>query len=429
MRKTLTAALLVCFAASVQAEEAKPSPWTFALHGFVSMSGYMQDARTGLNEGQRALYATGSPATAPATGLVEPATDENSLGFDVRQSRFNFSVKGPQVFMGATPSAVLEIDFMQGFGEGAFGNVSLMNRMRLAYSELNWGNNRLAFGQLNDLTFAQAPYSLSHIAFPLGYGTGNIGWRRPGFWGFHNLPFGDDLKLEFAWEVGRSQWNDAATATGGQTYQAPFDASSGEASTLPAVQARLTLASKAFTVWAAGHWNRVDMNGVGTDGGADKFDVAAGAGGLKISINPVTLAGAGFYGKNTGTLLGNLVQFQTGAAGSTAGTIPNIKAWGFWAQLGVNFTKEFALWGLYGQQKLDESDAKAAVFAGAANGQTARLENETINVFLQYRDGGYAIAPEWTHFKTKTGTFASGALASKKDIEANQYMLTANYFF
>ena len=60
MRKTLTAALLVCFAASARAEEAKPSPWTFALHGFVSMSGYVQDAKTGLNEGQRALFAAAS---------------------------------------------------------------------------------------------------------------------------------------------------------------------------------------------------------------------------------------------------------------------------------------------------------------------------------------------------------------------------------
>jgi hypothetical protein len=422
MRKTLTAALLVCFAASARAEEAKPSPWTFALHGFVSMSGYVQDAKTGLNEGQRALYAT-SPK------LV---TDENSLGFDVRQSRFNFSVKGPQVFMGATPSAVLEIDFMQGFGEGNFGNVSLMNRMRLAYSELNWGNNRLAFGQLNDLTFAQAPYSLSHIAFPLGYGTGNIGWRRPGFWGFHTLPIASDYKLEFAWEVGRSQWTDAATATGGQTYNSPNDASLGEASTLPAVQARLTLASKLFTIWAAGHWNRVDMNGVGTGGGTDDFDVTAGAAGLKIAAGPVTLAGAGFYGQNTGALLGNIVQFNPGgwnatttATGTGTAAPPaapvDVTAWGFWAQLGVNLTKELSVWGLYGAQEPDNADAKKAGFT--------RLKNETINAFLQYRDGGYALAGEWTNFKTKTATYAAGAFVSDTDLKANQYMLTATYFF
>lgn len=418
MLKTFAAALLVCLTAVAQAQEAKPSPFTFALHGFVSMSGYMQDARTGLNEGQRALFA-----------VAEPAADENSLGFDVRQSRFNFSVKGPQVMFGATPSAVLEIDFMQGFGEGAFGNVSLMNRMRLAYSELNWGNHRLAFGQLNDLTFAMAPVSLSHIAFPLGYGTGNIGWRRPGFWGFHNFAATPDTKVEFAWEVGRSQWADAATATGGQTYNAPNDASLGTASTLPAVQARLTLTQgKLFNIWVAGHWNRVDMNGVGTDDGVDDFDVMAGAAGAKLTFGPATLAATGFYGENTGPLLGNLVQFQAGGATVSpapgtpaAASVQDVAAWGAWVQAGFNLSKEFSLWALYGIQEPDEDDAKAANFA--------RLKNETINVQAIYRDGGYGLGAEWTNFKTETATYTGGAFTSSTDVKANQYMVTANYFF
>ncbi len=421
MLKTFAAALLACLTTVAQAQEAKPSPFTFALHGFVSMSGFMQDAQTGLNGGQRALFA-----------IAEPATDENSLGFDVRQSRFNFSVKGPAVFGGATPSAVLEIDFMQGFGDGAFGNVSLMNRMRLAYSELNWGNHRLAFGQLNDLTFAMAPASLSHIAFPLGYGTGNIGWRRPGFWGFHTFAASPETKVEFAWEVGRSQWLDASTVQAGQTYNNPFDASLGEASSLPAVQARLTLTQgKLFNIWAAGHWNRVDFDGVGNDTGVDDLDVMAGAAGAKLTAGPITLAAAGWYGENTGGLLGNLVQFNSPGwrAATTAAAAPafpgDVAAWGAWGQAGFNVTKEFSVWGLYGVQEPDEDDAKAASFV--------RLKNETINVQANYRDGGYAIGAEWTNFKTKTATYAAatagGGFLSSTDVKANQYMVTANYFF
>lgn len=412
--KSFAAALLVSWTAVAQAQEAKPAPFTFALHGFVSMSAYMQDGLTGLSEGQQSLFA------APPT----LNTDKASLGFDVRQSRFNFSVKGPQVFMGATPSAVLELDFMQGFGGGAFGNVSLLNRMRLAYSELNWGNHRIAFGQMNDLTFAQAPYSLSHIAFPLGYGTGNIGWRRPGIFGFHT--FGEpDARVEFAWEIGRSQWNDAAAGgIGNNTYNTPGGISLGEASALPAIQARLTLSSgKLFSVWAAGHWNRFDMNGVGTTG-SKNIDTLAGTAGAKVTYSPVTLAAVGFYGKNTGNLLGNLVQLQAGGATATtpaAATFQDVNAWGFWAQAGVNVTNEFSLWGLYGMQKPDQADAKVAQFT--------RLQNDTANVMAQYRDGGYAISLEWIYFKTKTATYATGVFASSKNIESNQAMLTANYFF
>ena len=425
MRKTLVAALLVCFAASARAEDAKPSPFTFALHGFVSMSAYLQDNVTGLSEGQQSLFAN----TPRLNG------DRTSLGFDVRQSRFNFSVKGPQVFGGATPSAVLEFDFMQGFGAGAYGNVSLLNRMRLAYTELNWGNNRLAFGQMNDLLFPQAPVSLSHIAFPLGFGTGNIGWRRPAIWGFHTLPI-QDMKLEFAWEVGRSQWADTAAlyttgtppanttaSVGNNTYNAPFGISDAEASTLPAVEARLTLNSKNFMLWGGGHWNRVDMNGVGSVGGT-KLDVVAGSGGLRIALYPITLAGVGFYGKNTGPLVGNLVQFSPGAAtatGAAAASAQDVKAWGFWGQAGLNFTKELSLWGFYGMQKPDRAEAKAASFKF--------LQNNVANVMLQYRDGGYAVSGEWINFKTKVATYASGAFASSLDVTTNQYMFTANYFF
>lgn len=412
--KSFAAALLVSWTAAAQAQEApKPSPFTFALHGFVSMTAYGQDGVTGLSEGQQSLFAM----------PPELKTDKSSLGFDVRQSRFNFSVKGPQVFFGATPSAVLELDFMQGFGAGAFGNVSLLNRMRLAYSELNWGNHRLVFGQNNDLTFAQAPYSLSHIAFPLGYGTGNIGWRRPGIFGYHT--FGEpDMRVEFAWEVGRSQWNDSATATGANLYNTPNNISLGEASGLPAVQARLTLTSgKLLSAWVAGHWNRVDLNGVGTASGKE-IETVAGAAGLKATYSPVTIAAAGFYGKNTGNLLGNLVQLQAGGATATtpaATTFQDVNAWGFWAQAGFNFTNELSLWGLYGMQKPDQADAKKALFA--------RLQNDTIDVFLQYRDGGYGIAAEWINFKTKTATYAAGAFASSEDVKTNQFMLTANYFF
>ncbi len=413
MRKTLVAALLVCFTASARAEDAKPSPFTFALHGFVSMSAYVQDNVTGLSEGQQSLFAT----TPRLNG------DRTSLGFDVRQSRFNFSVKGPQVFGGATPSAVLEFDFMQGFGAGNYGNVSLLNRMRLAYSELNWGNNRLAFGQMNDLLFPQAPVSLSHIAFPLGFGTGNIGWRRPAIWGFHTLPI-EDMKLEFAWEVGRSQWADAATAIGANTYNAPNNISDGESSTLPAVEARLTLSSKNFSIWGGGHWNRVDLNGSGHVDG-NKADVVAGAGGLRIALYPITLAGVGFYGKNTGPLVGNIVQFSPGAATAAdpaAATFQDVKAWGFWGQAGLNFTKELSLWGFYGMQKPDQDQAKLAVFK--------YLQNNVANVMLQYRDGGYAVSGEWINFKTKVATYDTAkAFASSLDVTTNQYMLTANYFF
>jgi hypothetical protein len=377
--------------------------FTFALHGFVSMSGAYQTGAFGLSEGQQSLYAA-----------AEPATDKNSLTFDVRQSRFNFSVKGPQVMFGATPTAVLEIDFFQGFGGGAFGDVSLLNRMRTAYTQLDWGNHKIQIGQQNDLVFAQAPTSLSHIAFPLAYATGNIGWRRPGIFGFHKLPVADGVNVELAWELGRGNWNDAASGIGGGAVNAPNGISLAEASGTPAVEGRVTVSGKGYSAYVAGHYASIDTDGVGATG-ADPSSMTTSAivAGGKVNYMGVTAAASFFTGSNTGPLLGQLIQF------SPIGT--DVSTTGYWAQLGYNVTKEFSLWALYGNQKPDAADATAS--------SAARRENTTMNFQAMYRDGGFGASVEYVDFKTTYGTYAGGALTATTDAKASQMMFTGTYFF
>ena len=135
--------------------------------------------------------------------------DKPVFGGDIRQTRLNFSVRGPAVFGGAVPKAVVEFD-MFGSSEfqptGSYGDVSILPRIRVAYAELNWGTGStiIQIGQQNMLTIGTIPQSLSHIAFPATYAAGTVGWRQPGFWGWHT--FGDDLKFEFAWSVQKSGW-------------------------------------------------------------------------------------------------------------------------------------------------------------------------------------------------------------------------------
>ena len=181
--KALGCALVLGWSASALAQEAKPPPFTFALHGFISASLYAQDANIGPSDGQLASYGA-----APTVALKLPSKDKLIFNGDVRQSRFNFSLAGPKIFSGTTtPRAVLEIDFMGGFGSGANGDTSLTPRLRFAYAEIDTGNGtRIVAGQANDLMFAMPPTSLSHIGQPYGYGAGNIGWRRPAAFGFHS---------------------------------------------------------------------------------------------------------------------------------------------------------------------------------------------------------------------------------------------------
>lgn len=419
------AALLLGTTAMAQTAPAAEAPkptWTFALKGFVSMSAAYQTGQFILSEGQQSLGSATGAGSVP---------DKDSLTFDVRQSRFNFSVKGPQVLFGATPTGVLEIDFMQGFGAGNYGNVSLLNRLRVAYTELNWGNHKLQLGQQNDLTFAMAPTSISHIAFPLGYFTGNIGWRRPGIFGFHNFALPSDLKLEAAWELGRSQWADAASGIGGATSNTPGGISLGEASGGPALQGRITVAyAKLLTAFVAGHFSNADLSGYGSGGspliGKNTITTTAFNGGLKLTI-PVegamalTVQGTGFTGKNVAPLIANMTTSATAFKVGPRGE--DVETMGYWAQLGFNLTKEFSLWGLYGAQKIDETDFRVAGF-----GSGSAYENATTNVIAMYRDGGMGLSAEWINFATKYAT-AADPKAGNRTAKSDQYMLTATYFF
>lgn len=460
--QALAGALVLCWAMPSRAQDAKPDEpkpaFTMAIHGFTSGSVYFQDANLGPSEGQQALFVNAQTAA-----LRQPREDRLVFGGDVRQTRFNFSVAGPNLaaFGGAVPRAVLEIDFFGGFGSGNYGDVSLSPRMRLAYAELDWGGgNRILFGQTNDLIFTIAPASLAHIAFPYSYGAGNIGWRRPGIFGFHTFGEKKGLNLEFAWEVGRSQWADAgnpattctvagaagATCTvangaingiGQNTVGVGGDAygfSLGEASGLPAFEARLMLASGAqWSLFTTGHYQKVDRSGVGGGsfvqrGGVntDMETIAVNAG-AKATVGPLSLAATGFTGKNLAPLIGQFLQFQ-------ANNVGDIHAMGGWVQAGLNFTKQLSLWGFIGAEVPNEREATDA--------HLVRLRNVTTVGMLQYRDsvkvGGvssdYAIAFELVHFNTRTRTYvaATGPAAVNAlsgDLEGNQYMLTGNYFF
>ncbi len=455
--QALGGALLLSWAAATLAEEAeapKP-PFTFALHGFVSGSVYAQDASLGPSEGQQSLYVNTQTAT-----TKQPVQDRMIFGGDVRQSRFNFSVAGPQLpgFGGAIPRGVLEIDFFGGFGSGNYGDVSVSPRMRWAYAELDWGGgNRILFGQTNDLIFTIAPVSLAHIAFPYSYGAGNIGWRRPGIFGFHTVGDKKATNLEFAWEVGRSQWADSGSAPatctvtgtgtctvtpvgngiGQNTVGSSGDAygfSLGEASGLPAVEARLMLADGAnWSLFSTGHWQRIDRSGVGAGptttpaGISSDLDVIAVNAGAKLKAGPLQLAATGFVGKNLAPLVGNFLQFQ-------ANNVGDIHAKGGWVQAGLNLTQQISAWGFIGAELPNETEAIAA--------HLGKIRNVTSVGMLQYRDSvkvaglasDYAIAAEWVHMNTRLRTYASATSSAAEaalsgDVGGNQWMLTGNYFF
>ena len=391
------------------------SDWTFGFHGFAGVSFYVQDTPTFVLNGQGPLLAL----TKPGGGFT--------TGADIRQSRFNFSVAGPKVLGGATPKAVLEIDLFGLNSPGGYGEVSVYSRVRLAYAELNWGDDLLRLGQDHNLIFGVVPESIGHLAFPVTYFNGLIGWREPGLGYYHTIPIGNS-KLELALQLNKSDWENP-TDFGDSTVN-DLNVDYGQLSGWVAVEGRVKFSNEHVMAFVSGHYNRVE----GTHAGdlvappmagmpavpaipTRNWDVIAGVAAFKLTGFGFTFTASAYAGKNLGPLLGDQLQFPV---------TNDVREWGGWVQAGYEILPGFSVWAIGGTSRPTLSEVAAAGGGRAAS--------SLIGGMVRYRTGGVAFGPEVSHVIAKDiaangGPVAAGPGAPNGIINANQYMLSGAFFF
>jgi hypothetical protein len=440
-----------------------PSPFTFVLKGQVASTLFVQDVPFGSGNGGGSIF---SPAT-----LI---TDKWMLGGDIRQSRLTFTIKGPEVLGGATPTGIFEIDLGGGnqvttvpgvnaavtvrdamgmtVGTGvaptvtssAYGDESLLPRVRVAYVELNWGagQNILRVGQFHNLLLPMIAASASHTGTPLGYGAGQLGWRSPGITYLHRFALSSETNLDIGVQINRNSWIDnfapcSATQMPPPTTPncLPSGVSLGEASMLPQVEGRVMLsggkaespwplyAPNVWQVYLVGHWDQKDLSGVGftaTAPARDGMTTAVGEFGFKLRLGPVLVAANGYAGQNSGNVYGNILQLQLP-------NMPDVSGFGGWGQLGLSFTSNLSLWGFFGVDKPDRAQAERAVLA--------RVRNMQIAGMFAYVEGPLIIALEYLYISTDSLTFmmavppAPAPPAIQSTATGSQIALTLSYSF
>jgi hypothetical protein len=393
-----------------------PPEWKFELHGFAGVSFYVQDTPQFVLNGQGPLLALGEPGGNLTTGA------------DIRQSRFNFSVAGPRV-LGAVPKAVLEIDLFGLNSPGGYGEVSVYSRVRLAYAEMAWRHDVLRFGQDHELIL-MVPDSMGHMAYPVTYFNGMIGWREPGVGYFHTIPI-DSSKLELALQVIKSDWQNPADF--GTATTQDLDVDYGQLSGWPGGEARVKFTSEHVTAFVAGHFNHVAGTQAGnllvapTSAPTRDWDVAAGVAAIKVSGGGFSLAVSAYGGKNLGPLLGDLLQFPSSN---------DISEWGGWAQVGYDILHHLNLSVIGGLARPNESDLKQSL-AGCSPQTFAcsvRAASSMVGGMVRYQQSGFMFGPEFYHVVMKnidqTGAgVASGQNAADGVVDANQFMLSGMYQF
>src|SRR5881397_77133 len=153
---------------------------TLTITGFISATLFTNRNKFGaFGQGQNAEYAA----------QVADTTDRFFTDGDVRNTRINFTFNSTPVLGKWAPRATIEADFFGAFnGVPPFGDEQPQFRVRFAFVDLSNGRTTLRIGQFWSPMFGEVPVSLTHLAFPLGYGaTGMVGWRFPGVFLYQDL--------------------------------------------------------------------------------------------------------------------------------------------------------------------------------------------------------------------------------------------------
>src|SRR5437879_10016579 len=229
---------------------------TLTISGFISATMFT-------NSGLFSSFGQGQNPAIAASPANQPATDKSITDGDFRNTRLNFTFTGSPVLGKWAPKATVELDFFGAYtGAPPFGDEQPQIRGRLIFADLTNGRTTLRIGQDWSPSFAETPVSLTHIAFPVGYGaTGKIGWRFPGIFLFHDLTVGKPVNVQLQLAAMKG----AGPAHAGQDAAATNNIGNGEASGLPQLEGRLNFGKRSkdlnWTFYAVGHLDWKDTSG------------------------------------------------------------------------------------------------------------------------------------------------------------------------
>src|SRR2546430_1282411 len=360
---------------------------TLTISGFINATWFMNNGffTGGFGNGQNAEWAA----------AVQPAADKTYLDGDVRNTRINFTFSGSPVMGKWSPRATLEADFF-GFNGAAlpFGDEQPVLRIRFAYADLTNGPTTIRIGQFWSPLFGEVPVSVTHLAFPLGYGaTGMIGWRFPGVFLYHDLRPGKPLtvQVQVALLKGSGAAASAADVTNG--------IGSGEASGKPQFEARFNLAKKFgganWNGYVVYHVDNKDVNGVGVNGG--NLNGWGFETGHNVTSGKPTVHCNYYFCHNLAQQFGH----PTPGSGSNAAAAQQgrIQGWGAWAQAGYDFTTHWGFWLYYGMDQ-----PNATKFQQQNGVALLRQLSHDTDALVRFRAGRYALGLEYFRAVTRWST-------------------------
>jgi len=262
-------------------------------------------------------------------------------------------------------------------------------------------------GQQWDLMFPldNVPSSLAHVAFPLGFGTGFVGWRYPGVVWMKSLNQGSDGPQ---WRLDLGAFEGSWSGPGNNINYL----TAGNVNFNPQYEARLRVQDKTWIAYAVAHYSKIDLRGVGqtaTPAVKNQFKSTGYEIGGLWKPGPWVFKALGYTGNGLGELFGDLVQFG------------DIKEKGGFLQAGYKFTPNWSAYAFYGYSKPNSND----VVEWLGNGATGLLRSRQSALSLQYSAGDYDLGVEWMYDKLDSTTDGT----NRKQTSGNQVSVSAMYHF
>jgi len=288
------------------------SKFQFKPYGYIKLDASYNDSRTNGNNGDFAIFV-------PNESLHR---NDNDFSMTMRQTRLGMYITAPK-FGDWEAKARFEVDL---FGNSAHENKSEF-MVRQAYLQLIKGDLSIIAGQTWDVI---SPLNADTLNYPVGWGAGNIGYRRAQLRFTYDYPVNDANKITAAVAIARTD--------GTLNEDFDFDGyNDGDDVGFPTVQGRLALSTKLLT-------DKASVFGISGHYGEEEIDFAAGQIRAKTwSMNgdfnlPLTaclaIKGEIFAGYNLDDYFGGILQ------GINAGTQEIIKTRGGWAQLSYDWSSK-----------------------------------------------------------------------------------------
>ena len=273
--------------------------------------------------------------------------DDQQFNMTANQTRFGVKLNNKQ-YDNVSVNGQLEFDLYAAVTDATIAENKAMLQLRHAYFSVTSGNWQLVAGQTWDLL---SPLNPATLNYPVLWGCGNIGYRRPQVTLKYNLQPGENTNVTVASGFFRTIGSDLTPSFSLATGETKDVSDDGTDAAIPSVQGLLDINHKfesgaSFRVGVSGLWGQ--MKSETSLGNSENYESWAVNGHLMLSLSQnLGLSGEAYTGSNLGSYMGGVIN---------ASTIDGVNSIGGWGALWFKPVSKVKLSAGYGLDNPDDED-------------------------------------------------------------------------